>query len=116
MGTNRFRAVPSSGCAGPQLALDVADYVENEASPPPELLDAWDATSYGALPEAGGLLDQPMGYILRMTIANNVYQAFRGMRDANDIKQWADSNKQAWAIVGRVKRIQQERQNGSDPR
>ncbi len=48
-----------------------------KGAPPPELELAWSARSWKALPEPGGLLDQPAGLLKRMQISINIWDAFQ---------------------------------------
>ena len=47
------------------------------AAVPPELEQAWECMRYNALPNPGGLRDQPAGLIRRMTTASFYYDAMR---------------------------------------
>lgn len=46
---------------------------------------AWQSKRWGALPDAGGLLDQPAGLIERMNYAENMYNAFRMWKDGRAV-------------------------------
>lgn len=60
------------------MILAAADYADERGDPPPELQLFFDCQDFpGALPNAGGVLDQPPGLIARMRVANNVYQVMR---------------------------------------
>jgi len=63
-----------------QAAVETA---EGDGIPPPELALAWECRRYpGALPEAGGIYDQPAAVMYRMAVLLNVYDAVvrvRGM-------------------------------------
>jgi hypothetical protein len=58
---------------------------DGKGLPPPEQQLAGWCKEWGALPEEGGMLDQDIGLILRMTVSNNVYRTIskvRGMMGA----------------------------------
>lgn len=63
--------------------------------PPRELRLALQSRTWGVLPEAGGLLDQPFGLLNRMTLALNVFDACRAAKAAPDWSKWAESNPDA---------------------
>lgn len=56
----------------------------------------------GALPYAGGLLDQPAGLIARMITAYNVWQAVKDWRSSKDWIEWSMRNPGRWATVQAV--------------
>lgn len=81
-----------------------------KAPPPRELKLAWQAISYHALPEAGGLLDQPAGLLSRMTACYNAWQAFRSWQQADPTKrqEWIEANPELHAIKIELDRLQRE--------
>ena len=48
---------------------------------PPDLRLAWDCQRWGALPEAGGVLDQDAGLMDRMAALSNVYNVVDRLRN-----------------------------------
>lgn len=62
---------------------------------------AWQSQSWQALPEAGGLRDQPAGLLDRMGTSLRVYDAMRAYADspAGHEGEFANKNPRAWAIV-----------------
>lgn len=80
-----------------------------QAIPPTELRLAWLAHGYHALPEAGGLLDQPAGLLNRMMHIYNVWLAFKSynQRDLSQHKEWIDANPDLYAIILRVRRLRE---------
>lgn len=65
---------------------------------------AWYCRRYRALPEAGGIYDQPARLLRSMTIAANVYDL---IEEFNHLKpgtaaEWANRHPQAWAAVARI--------------
>jgi len=75
--------------------------------PPQALWLAWQCHRWGSLPEAGGLLDQPAGLLQRMSVAENVYNAFvaLGRVPAGTVAKWVDENPQTWAIIDEVETL-----------
>ena len=78
--------------------------------PPPELRLAWQAVMYHALPEQGGLLDQPAGLLRRMTQAYNVWFSHKEymQRDVNKHKEWIEDNPDLYATILRVKQLREK--------
>jgi uncharacterized protein Yka (UPF0111/DUF47 family) len=66
-----------------------------------------------ALPEAGGLLDQPAGLLQRMASMSNVYNAFKIFaQSAGQLMQLANSQPQVLAIVRNIERLEESLKNG----
>lgn len=100
------------------MILAAAECGENpQAEPPPELRLAWQATGYHALPEAGGLLDQPAGLLNRMTAAYNAWQAFDRYRrrDVSKHQQWVEANPELWNEILRIRKLRDEHAQLRDP-
>ncbi len=81
----------------------VVDHINEpeKKPPPPELTLALQCDQWGSLPEPGGVRDQRIGELSRMTTALNVYRAVKGFRDAQGKKgkkAWRDANPQAYQI------------------
>ena len=81
----------------------VVDHVQNPKKhpPPPELTLALQCDQWGSLPEPGGVRDQRIGELSKMTTALNVFRAMKGYRDAQGKKgkkAWRDANPQAYQI------------------
>lgn len=66
--------------------MAAADWAEGEGEPPPELGLAFQCERWGALPVAGGILDQPLALFSRMDAALSVYRAFKSRADAQASK------------------------------
>jgi len=81
------------------MILAAADCAEGRGPPPPELELAWQARSWGTLPEAGGLRDQRAGELRRLSAALNTYNAVKAFHAAKDAKQWADTRPDQWRIM-----------------
>lgn len=79
------------------------------AAAPYELRLAWQALGYHALPEAGGLLDQPPGLLNRMTQAYNAWFACKSYRkrDLEHSQEWMEANPDLFAIVQRVRKLRE---------
>ena len=79
---------------------------------PPELDLAFQAENWGALPDTGGLLDQPAGLIRRMTVARNVYRAVKSQQEASSLAEWSINNPDHWRIVSNVRKLRKELEYG----
>lgn len=80
---------------------------DNEPAPP-ELKLAWQAQRWNALPEPGGLLDQPAGLLNRMATAASVYNAFKTLQQsAGQIVALANNNPQVIQIVRMAERLEE---------
>jgi len=64
---------------------------------------------YHALPEAGGLLDQPAGLMSRMIKLYNVWFAFKSYKQRNKKKhkEWADANPDLYATILSVRKLRE---------
>lgn len=84
------------------MILAAAAYADDASNkPPPELSLAFKADQWGVLPELGGLRDQRIGELERMTAYLNVYRAMKGYKEARtqeERERWRKSNPQGWAI------------------
>ena len=65
---------------------------------------AWDSRTFGGLPEAGGLMDQPAGLLRRMRAALSVYEAWMRWKamPAGEAGQFAERYPGDWTLVQRV--------------
>jgi hypothetical protein len=77
--------------------------------PPAELRLAFQATTYGALPLAGGLFDQPAGLLSRMTQAYNTWLAYHSFHncDLAHYDKWAKANPDLNRILQRVRKLRE---------
>jgi len=64
------------------------------------------------LPNEGGLLDQPAGVVLRMGIAESVYNAIRAWKSAIDWGKWSAQNPDQWGVVQSVIELRKASENG----
>jgi len=94
--------------------LAAASAGEGEGGMPAELQLALQAQQWGALPEGGGLLDQPLGLLARMSAALNVYNAFRSERDRGKatLTEWTQRNPSAWRTFATIEKMRRK-DNGS---
>ena len=90
------------------MILAAAACAEQEGPPPPELKLAWQARTWGTLPEPGGLRDQRAGELDRMSAALNTYETIRGFFSSNDWEQWGRTNPGGSAILAYVLRLRRE--------
>ena len=91
------------------MILAAADYGEGNGDPPPELDLAFRCRRWNSLPEAGGLNDQPGGLMHRLTVVENVYNAFHGMTTAPDLAKWGDANPGMRKILDWVYKLRKAR-------
>lgn len=95
------------------MILAVADYADRAAEPPPALRYEFDARHYGALPNAGGLRDQPARLMADMRLCGNVYDALQTVNRAKTSTggAWANLPRQhptAYRIWSTVLQMRQE--------
>ena len=89
--------------------LAAADYAEGygNGGMPAELDLALQCDQWGALPESGGLLDQPLGLVARMGAALNVYRAVSSSvhRGKMNLVDWSNQNPTAWKVLATVEKM-----------
>ena len=91
------------------MILAAAAYAEDDkATPPPELALYRRAQTYGGLPRAGGLDDQPAGLLDRMSASANVYRAWRGLAQASNKVEWQSAHPDEWAVCQTVMKLRRE--------
>ena len=90
------------------MILEAAACAEGKGPPPPELELAWQAESWRALPEAGGLRDQRAGELSRMAMALNVYRAVKGWRGNANWAAWAQDNPGQWEMIQAVVKLREQ--------
>ena len=83
------------------MILAAADCAEGKGPPPGELTLGWQEQSWQALPEAGGLNDQPAGLLERMGASLRVFDAMRAYADCppGHEGEFSKRNPRAWEIV-----------------
>lgn len=87
--------------------------------PPPRLLTvAFQIKRWNALPEAGGLLDQPAGLLPRAGYLYDVYTAHRAYRDAllsykggDGLGDWEARNADIMQLLKRVRELKKKHGN-----
>lgn len=85
-----------------KLILAAAEAALYDDPPPADLREVWLSKKWG-LPNGGGRNDQPFGYIRRLTIMNNVYEACSQYRmAAGRLAEWSRTNPDAAHIVSTV--------------
>jgi len=72
---------------------------------------AWQCERWGALPEVGGVLDQPAGLLERMSLFLNVYNVHKSYYNATNSVEWTKRNPEAWRLVAKVQRMQWQLQS-----
>lgn len=74
------------------------------AKPPYVLYLAWHCHRWGALPIAGGVLDQPAGLLDKMAFAENIYNTIKSYEAVPPTKvvEWIQSNPDAWNLIVRL--------------
>jgi len=82
-----------------------AQYAEGKGPPPPPLRYALQAQVYHALPEAGGLRDQPARLLNQMAACYNVYAAWKEFRFASNKVEWKKAHPELWEIAKEVLKL-----------
>lgn len=96
------------------MILAVADTAEGTGPPPPELVLAWQALRWHALPEAGGLRDQRAGEVAKMEAVLSTYDAVRSWHASANWAKWAARFPHHWAVVQNVITLREKLGNVSD--
>lgn len=83
------------------------NYVEGKGPLPNELELAFYARDFHALPEAGGVYDQPAGMVRRMKNALDVYNLWREWKtlDAERKGDWIKAHPGRWSAVNQILEI-----------
>ena len=90
--------------------MAVVEYVDKKTTPPPELELGWNMRTFGGLPLAGGMLDQPMDLMKQVRVAlniENLWHTYRRIEPGSFIK-WKKANPDDWKTV----RMIEEMMNG----
>jgi len=88
------------------MIVAVADFVENKTTDAPhQLIYAQQAQNYGALPNPGGLRNQPAKLMLEMRVLYNVWNAFSQFKGAGFSPDWIKNNPGLWSVVTSVEEI-----------
>jgi hypothetical protein len=93
------------------MILAAAACAEDHGDAPRELRWVFEHDRWGALPNAGGLLDQPAGAVQRMTACENVYRALRFYAEhgpePGQLAAWRESHTDIWTIVRHVEELRE---------
>ena len=85
------------------MILAAAACAEDPRLSPPDILSlAWQCRAWRALPEAGGVLDQPVGLLSKMTALDNIYNVWNAFIKAPDMARWKAQHPREWSIVAEV--------------
>ena len=79
--------------------MAVVDYINEKDRLPPALNYAFQAHEYQALPNKGGLREQPVKLLSHMRIAYNVWRAVSDYLAAPKSAEWAQKNRSQWQIA-----------------
>lgn len=88
----------------------VADYVLDDAEPPPVLRRAFDYKAWGV-----NLLELPPGEVRAVNTAMNAYNTLSNYRRAGaqgKTKEWTESNPEQWEIVSALLADRMARRKG----
>lgn len=93
------------------MILAAADYAEDvpDSSPPPDLRLMQHCHQFpGALPEPGGLRDQPAGLLTRMRYLDGVYRVLRSLHEAKSRSKWAERNPDGWKLKLAIDKLRRQ--------
>ncbi len=94
--------------------LAAADAGRYDTPAPPLLRQAWQLKRWEALPEAGGLRDQPAGLLQRMGTLLDIYNAHRAYAQAlvsypgEKIQQFEAQNPDVMRLMASVRKLKRE--------
>ena len=93
-----------------RLVLESADAAEGVGAYPAELEMALLCERWNSLPDAGGVLDQKVGLLARMTTALNVFRAIRSEQNRGNMKfsDWSRQYPDTWRTLVRVEKLRRE--------
>jgi hypothetical protein len=92
------------------MMLAAAEYGEHATCDPPSELElAQTCRRWNCLPNEGGLLDQPAGLMRRMTIAENIYNTFRGLEESDDWTKYVQEH----PLIEDIRRLRAEREKAN---
>ena len=91
-----------------------ADAAEGIGAMPAELEMALLCERWNSLPDAGGVLDQKVGLLARMTTALNVFRAIKNEQNRGDMKlsEWSRQHPDTYRTLVRVEKLRRK-QHGS---
>ena len=95
--------------------LAVMDFVNDKAPPPPALSMALECRRWHTLPEPGSWRDQYPREMFHMGVCLNLYDvlcAHQQAQRSGQVVAFLERNPEADALIGRVLKLDMERQNG----
>ena len=91
------------------MILAAANCAEGKGLPPMELQYAWQCSDYSALPNAGGLRDQPVSLMNGMTACLNVWSAMKEYLQNNQTTEWVRKNPEKWKVIVAVMNLRAQK-------
>lgn len=82
--------------------MAAANAADKNGDPPPVLVRAWQCERWTALPNPGGLRDQPVREMADMTATSNVYTAIRQWKSSGNWANFQKNNPVQWRIVSHI--------------
>jgi len=86
----------------------VVEYVDKQRTePPPELEIGWNMRAFGGLPEAGGMLDQPVGLMKSVRVALNIESLWKTYKriKPGDMGKWIKNNPDDWKTIKYIEEL-----------
>ena len=87
------------------------EYVDKQRTePPPELEIGWNMRAFGGLPEAGGMLDQPVGLMKSVRVALNIESLWKTYKriKPGDMGKWIKNNPDDWKTIKYIEELMDE--------
>lgn len=77
---------------------------DGTCDPPPELVLYWECQTFHALPEPGGLLDQPAGLVGKMRACANAYELWQAWKAVSpkEAGKFIKANKKRWETIQKI--------------
>lgn len=85
--------------------MEAAACADSGGDPPPLLKLAWQCKRWNALPEAGGLMDQPAGLMEKLSVLDNVYSTMQAWARAKNQGEWSTRNPEGWGLVVKILKL-----------
>lgn len=85
--------------------MAVVEYVDKKrTTPPPELELGWNMRTFGGLPVAGGMLDQPVELMKMIRVALNIESLWTEYRrlKAGDFTKWKKAHPDDWTTIKKI--------------
>ena len=97
---------------GPKLIIAALRLGRGDKVPTPRLMSlAFQCQRWQALPEPGGVLDQPAGMLETMGTLLNVYEATRSYANALDPTKWAGANPSSFELYAWARDVEKKHVN-----